>query len=65
MRNEIIQAFRSFVDSKGVNKPIKLIKFVSLIFRQFALPMERTNAVRYDKPVAFTGQDLLNFWTDK
>ena len=65
LRTEIIAAFRSFMEAKGVNKPIRLMKFVSLIFRQFALPMEETNAIRYDRPVAFTGQDILNFWTDK
>jgi len=27
--------------------------------------MEKTNALRYDKNVNFTGQDILNFWTDK
>ena len=65
LRSRIIKAFRSFVEAKGINKPVRLVKFVSLIFRQFALPMEKTNAVRYDKQVAFTGKDLFNFWTDK
>jgi len=41
------------------------VKFATLIFKQFALPMEKTNALRYDKDVNFTGQDILNFWTDK
>ena len=65
MRNEIIAAFRNFMEAKGIKKPLRLMKFVSLIFRQFALPMEETNAIRYDRPVAFTGQDMFNFWTDK
>ena len=65
MRNKIIESFRSFVSTKGITKPVKFIKFVSLIFKQFALPMEETNALRYDKDVNFTGGDILNFWTDK
>ena len=65
LRNKIIESFRSFVSTKGITKPVKFIKFVSLIFKQFALPMEETNALRYDKDVNFTGGDILNFWTDK
>ena len=65
LRNQIIPAFRAFIEAKGVNKPVKLFKFVSLIFRQFALPMEETHAIRYEKQIAFTGQDLFNYWTDK
>ena len=53
------------MSTKGLTKPVKFLKFVSLIFRQFALPMEKTNALRYDKDVNFTGGDILNFWTDK
>ncbi len=44
---------------------ITYASFATLIFKQFALPMEKTNALRYDKDVNFTGQDILNFWTDK
>ena len=62
MRNKIIESFRAFVGAKGLTKQVK---FVTLIFKQFALPMEKTNALRYDKDVNFTGQDILNFWTDK
>ena len=65
LRNQIISAFRSFVEANGINKPLRLVRFVSLIFKQFALPMEQTNAIRYERPVAFTGQDIFNFWTDK
>jgi len=65
LRNNIIDAFRGFVSTKGISKPVKFINFVSLIFQQFALPMEATNALRYDKDVNFTGGDILNFWTDK
>ena len=63
MRNKIIESFRAFVGAKGLTKPVKFVKFATLIFKQFALPMEKTNALRYDKDVNFTGQDILNFWT--
>ena len=33
--------------SSKLAKPLALSKFVSLIIRQFALPMEKTEAVRY------------------
>ena len=65
MRLKIITSFRSFMEAKGVNKVFKLERFVSLILRQFALPMEETNAIRYEKEVKFTGGDILNFWLDK
>jgi len=48
LRNKIIESFRAFVGAKGITKPVKFVKFVTLIFRQFALPMEKTNALRYD-----------------
>ena len=57
--------FLNFVGAKGLTKPVKFVKFATLIFKQFAVPMEKTNALRYDKDVNFTGQDILNFWTDK
>ena len=65
LRNKIIESFRAFVGAKGLTKPVKFVKFATLIFKQFALPMEKTNALRYDKNVNFNGQDILNFWTDK
>jgi magnesium-protoporphyrin IX monomethyl ester (oxidative) cyclase len=65
LRNKIIESFRAFVGAKGLTKPVKFVKFATLIFKQFLLPMEKTNALRYEKDVNFTGQDILNFWTDK
>ncbi len=47
MRLQILEAFRKFRKSSGISKPFALSRFISLILRQFALPMEKTNAVRY------------------
>ncbi len=47
MRIKILNAFRDWRESSRLSKPIALAKFISLILRQFALPMEKTNAVRY------------------
>ena len=47
MRIQILESFRNWRTSSGIKKPLKLGKFVSLILRQFLLPMEKTNAVRY------------------
>ena len=47
MRIQILNAFRKWRESSGIAKPLALGKFVSLILRQFALPMEKTNSVRY------------------
>ncbi|KZR68844.1 MULTISPECIES: magnesium-protoporphyrin IX monomethyl ester (oxidative) cyclase [Prochlorococcus] len=47
MRMQILKAFRNWRESSGLAKPVALSKFVSLILRQFALPMQKTNAVRY------------------
>tara|TARA_Y100001968_G_scaffold332894_1_gene392879 strand:- start:1172 stop:2275 length:1104 start_codon:yes stop_codon:yes gene_type:complete len=65
LRNLIIDSFRHFMEAKGLKKPVKFMKFVSLIFRQFALPMKETNAIRYERSNVFTGQDIFNFWLDK
>ena len=65
LREKIILSFRHFMEAKGIQKPLKLMHFVSLIFRQFALPMEATNAIRYERSTVFTGQDIFNFWLDK
>ena len=47
MRSLILQAFRDWQEEKGMKKPFAFVKFASLILRQFALPMEKTKAVRY------------------
>ena len=47
LRLQILEAFRSFRNSSGIKKPLAFGKFVTLIFKQFLLPMEKTNAVRY------------------
>ncbi len=47
LRIEILDAFKNWRDESGLKKPIALSKFVVLIFKQFMLPMEKTNAVRY------------------
>ena len=47
MRMQIVNAFRDFRKSSGFAKPLAMAKFVSLIVRQFLLPMEKTNALRY------------------
>ena len=47
MRVQILDSFRKWRESSGLAKPLALTKFVSLILKQFALPMEKTNAVRY------------------
>ena len=47
MRIQILEAFRQWRESSGIKKPLALSKFISLILRQFAMPMEKTNAVRY------------------
>ena len=47
MRTQILNAFRKWRESAGIAKPLALTKFISLMLRQFALPMEKTNAVRY------------------
>ena len=62
LRNKIIESFRAFVGAKGLTKPVKFVKFATLIFKQFALPMEKTNALRYDKDVNFTGQP--KYWAN-
>ncbi|WP_320674608.1 magnesium-protoporphyrin IX monomethyl ester (oxidative) cyclase [Prochlorococcus sp. MIT 1341] len=47
MRLKILESFRNWRKSSGLSKPVAMAKFVSLILRQFALPMEKTSAVRY------------------
>ncbi len=47
MRLQILDAFKSFRSSSGVPKSMNFVKFATLILRQFALPMEKTEAVRY------------------
>ncbi len=47
MRLQILDAFRAWRESSGLAKPAALARFISLILRQFALPMEKTNALRY------------------
>ena len=47
MRIQILNAFRKWRESSGIAKPIAFTKFVSLMLKQFILPMEKTNAVRY------------------
>ncbi|KGG15311.1 MULTISPECIES: magnesium-protoporphyrin IX monomethyl ester (oxidative) cyclase [unclassified Prochlorococcus] len=47
LRIEILNAFKTWRKESGLKKPLALAKFVSLILRQFVLPMEKTNAVRY------------------
>ncbi len=47
MRMQILTAFKEWRKSSGLAKPLALTKFISLILKQFSLPMEKTNAVRY------------------
>ena len=47
MRMQILQAHRDWEESSTLGKPLAFGKFVVLMMKQFALPMEPTNAVRY------------------
>ncbi len=47
MRLEILNAFKNWRKENGVKKPLALSKFVILILKQFVLPMEKTNCIRY------------------
>ena len=47
MRVEALEAFRKWRNTSGISKPLALGKFVAVILKQFTLPMEKTNAVRY------------------
>jgi len=47
MRLKILDSFRKIGKSSALSKPLAVGAFVTLILRQFALPMEKTNAVRY------------------
>ena len=47
MRMTILDSFKQFRDTTGLKKSVKFIKFATLILKQFALPMEKTEAVRY------------------
>ncbi len=47
LRIDILNAFKKWRATEGVKKPVALGKFVVLIIKQFALPMEKTNATRY------------------
>ncbi len=47
LRVKIVDAFREWRSTSGIKKPLAFSKFVGLILKQFALPMQKTNAVRY------------------
>ncbi len=47
LRIKILNSFKDWREGKGISKPVKFTKFVFLMLKQFALPMEKTNAVRY------------------
>ncbi len=47
MRLDILNSFKNWRKESGVRKPLALSKFIILIVKQFVLPMEKTNCVRY------------------